>query len=549
MTAPTPWQPGQPPAAPPGPGVNGQAQWGPAENDGLPGVASVGGTVTKPGLDSLVNRLLYLFQFAVDTGGEAFLLPKIPTDPYIPRSFLTRDVLHEGHVTWRLMAKLWNAWLETASAADKQKYGSAPVALTPSDTVVRNAAAHLEALAVTTGRRVSAALRSVQVQHQGRTVLVIDLGDKTGKVAYCTEAGWSVIDPRSLPFAPPVFRRSIGYSGLPHPVKAYPGQDGDLAWLWGILRTGRPDTQALAGGWLVAAYFADVPRPGLWTTGPPGAGKTTAAGGLARLIDGLDWLEGKPDKSDERNNIIRAVKNYVPSFDNITALTGDLSDWICGLVTGRTDTFRRMRTNFDDVSMTYRRTFVATGLALPGGLRADALDRVTEAPLDRIPEAARVSDEQIRATLEQARPQLLGAVLDHVCGVLRQLPNVPADTAGLPRMHGYARLLLAHDREYRTGWLDAYRASCSAARADKADAEPVVAALLALIAPRQPWHGMVGGLLEDLKPHRPLEGWWPSNARALGVELTNQDPVLEAAGIHVERNPKNTRELWIYRAK
>jgi hypothetical protein len=498
----------------------------------------------RPGLDPLVEKILRRHEFAVDTGGELFLLPRYRTEPYIPRSFLTRDVLHLGHRYWRRMATDWNVWLSGVSEAEKQQKGYTEAKLTPGDTTVRNAVAHLEALGMAQGRRVSAALRSAQLSHQGRTVLVIDLGDETGRVIYCTAQGWQVTDPRDLPFAPPVFRRSIGYHALPEPV---PG--GQLDELWGILRITRPDTQALAGGWVVAAYFADVPRPGLWLTGPAGAGKSTAGGGLARVTDGLEWLEGKPDRSDERNNIIRAVKHYVPSFDNVTTMTGDLSDWICGLVTGRSDTFRRMRTNFDDVSMTYRRTFVATGLALPAGLNADALDRVTEAPLDRIPGEARVSDEKIRAELDVARPRLLGAVLSHVVAVLDQLPAIPADAAGMPRMHGYARLLAAHDRHQGTRWLGAYTATAQAARLDKAEAVPVVRALLAFLPPGRTWHGMVGQLLTELEPHAPAEGQerWPANARSLGVELTKQDPLLEAAGIRAERNPNNTREVWIKR--
>ena len=73
----------------------------------------------------------------------------------------------------------------------------------------------------------------------------------------------------------------------------------------------------------------------------PDPGKTTPAARLARLIDGTEWLDGRLDKHDERNNIIRAVKCYVVSFDNMSAVTADMSDWICQLVTGHRDMFRQ----------------------------------------------------------------------------------------------------------------------------------------------------------------------------------------------------------------
>ena len=91
-----------------------------------------------------------------------------------------------------------------------------------------------------------------------------------------------------------------------------------------------------------------------------------------------------------------------------------------------------MRTNFDDISMAYKRTFVATGLSLPYGLGADALDRIIEIPLEPIPETQRVTDEQIRAELDAARPRLLGALLDHVATVLEILPQMPVDGAAWP---------------------------------------------------------------------------------------------------------------------
>ncbi len=300
-----------------------------------------------------------------------------------------------------------------------------------------------------------------------------------------------------------MFRRSVGYLPLPRPVRR-----GSLDRLWEILRIGQPDTQALAGGWLVAAYFADVSRPGLWPTGAPGSGKSTAAGGLARLVDGLEWLDGALDRSDDRNNIIRAAKCYVPSFDNMSGVTADQSNWICYLVTGHRDMFRRMRTNFDDISMAYKRTFVATGLSLPYGLGADALDRIIEAPTESIPAGRRVSDETIRAELDAARGTLLGALLDHVSGVLRELPRPDGpELAGL-RMHSYARLLAAHDRAFGTGSLAAYKASLRNARADKASSEPVVRALAAWMSPGAQWNGTAGDLLEAL----PVSTTTPSTA-------------------------------------
>ena len=502
----------------------------PAEPEGPP-------APLRPGLDALAGTLLSGHEFARDAGGELFLLPGpgLPHVPYIPRSFLTADVLNLGHDLWRQMAIAWNSWRVQHPDA-----GGKAVAYTPSDTLIRNVVRHLEALGTEYGRRVVAELRAIR--RDGGREIIIDLGDGTGEVVRVTAGGWTVTDPRALPGGAPVFRRSTGYGPLPRPEHG-----GDLAGLWRILRIdgGNPalaTARNLFAGWLTAAYFADVPRPGLWLTGPAGAGKTTIATGLARLIDGTEWLDGRLDKTDERNNIIRAAKCYVVSFDNMSMVTSDLSDWICHLVTGHRDTFRKMRTNFEDISMAYRRTFVATGLSLPYGLAADALDRVIEVQLTAIADAGRVDETLIRRELDEARPRLLGALLDRVAAVLRVLPQIPAQGTGLARMHGYAQVLVAHDAVYGQGGapcLSAYLGSVKAVREGKAEGEPVVAALTRAIAPGAAWEGIAKELQAELMRHRDFslgaDAWWPADPQRLSDKLTELDGVLRESGFIISR--------------
>lgn len=506
-----------------------------------PYIPPPGGQPRKPGLDAITGLILDTHEFVRDAGGELFALPgpALASQPYIPLSFLTRDVMNLAHDTWRNMAGPWNAWLKTQDEKTQQTLGHA--ALTPSDTLIRNCVSHLEALGMRHGRKAEAQLRAVEVGDS----IVIDLGDDTGRVVHVTASGWKVTDPRELPFPAPLFRRSLGYLPLPAPQRG-----GDLGDLFRILHVDDETVQALSTGWLIGSFFAGASRPGLWFTGVPGCGKTTLGGSLARLADGTEWLDGRLDKSDERNNIIRAAKHYVVSFDNMSAVTADTSDWLCTLITGHRDTFRKMRTNFDDISMAYKRTFIATGLSLPYGLGADALDRIIEVPLSPIAEKKRVTDEGMRAELDAARPQLLGALLDHVVGVLKTLPYVPAD-AGITRMNRYGHILAAHDTVYNTGCLKAYLESVHRMREDRAAAEPVVLALRKLFDqwprgwwpcmcggshPHQPVHTVWQGTPAELLDALPMIGtFWPTDPRALSDKLTEADPVLRAAGFTVDR--------------
>ena len=494
----------------------------------------------KPGSDAIVDAVLGLYTFARDTGGELFLLPGalLRDEPYIPRSFLTHDVRYLVHLLWRGMAECWNGWAGQLTDDERKKQNVKFASRVPGPDTVSGITQHLEALGMKRGRLVTAELRAAR----SNGGLVIDLGDATGDVVWLEPGKWEIRDPRDLPCEPPVFRRSTGYLPLPRPERG-----GDWDELRAILRIRDEGAWNLVTGWSVSAYFGHVSRPGLWFDGAPGSGKTTAGGGLARLIDGTEWLDGRLDKNDERNNIIRAVKCYVVSFDNMSAVTADMSDFICQLVTGHRDTFRKMRSNFDDISVAYKRTFVATGLSLPYGLGADALDRIIEIPLAPIAEAERVTDEQIRAELDEARPRLLGALLDHVARVLEILPQIPVET-GLARMNAYARILIAHDAAYGDGrsapCLDAYQASLAVVRQDRADAEPVVVALRKLIHPGCAWQGTAAELYAVL-PRTFAQGeFWPSDARALSDKLTALDGVLGVSGFSVGRKRSNGRK-WI----
>lgn len=486
----------------------------------------------KPNPDTLYRTIARLYEFAKDSGGERFLLPKAvhTEEPYIPQSFLTGDVTNLCHQVYRGMAVRWNAWVMALSEKERDEQKLKPVTEVPAEQTIRNAVSAMKSMCAREGRTVHASLRSIQT-HDG---IVIDLGDDTGKVAWVTAKGWEVLDPRKLPFEPPVFRRGALVEPLPEPV-----HDGNLNQLWEILHVESAETRALCTGWLSSVYFSEVSRPGIWATGPAGSGKTTLAGGIGRIANGLEWLDGRLDKNDERNNIIRAVENYVVSFDNMTSITADMSDWIATMVTGHRSTFREMRTNFSSISMSYKRTFVATGLSMPYGFQADALERIIEVPCTRIPDSKRVGDAAIRKALDAARGQLLGAVLDHVVLVLQWLPHIAPEQSGMGRMNEYMNILWALDKAYNgTAHVDAYRQSLERIQQDKAEGEPVINALMQFIKPGQVWEGPAKQLYAALNPYRPLtiigKDFWPANAVQLRNKMTELDRAIAESGFAVD---------------
>src|SRR3954447_16260026 len=257
------------------------------------------------------------------------------------------------------------------------------------------------------------ALRAAQV---GNDRVVLDLGDTSGRVVEASPAGWTVTDPCE---AVPLFRRSSATQPLPEPVRG-----GSLETLRELLGLDADDRRWLiVRGWLVASLFAEVPRPILWATGSQGSGKSVRTRMVLSVIEPADSL-GKEPGRNERDDSTAARGRFLVSYDNITTVSQNTSDWLCRLVTGVTDDRRALYTDDDLRPVSYRRSGVATSITLPPGLGSDALERIALVPLDRVPDSDRRGEAQLWAAYKAAHPQILGAVLDDLVGVLRHLEDV-----------------------------------------------------------------------------------------------------------------------------
>ena len=157
--------------------------------------------------------------------------------------------------------------------------------------------------------------------------VVIDLGDRTGRVVLVTADvanPYRVIDPRENNGDLPWFRRSATMGAQVEPVRA--GSVDVLAMLErlrGILGyEGESRVWLLTLGWILGGHCSDVDRPGIWMTGPTGAGKTTRVKMAVNLIDPVRELGGDPDvRRDPRNARTRAMNRFVFSMDNLDNVT------------------------------------------------------------------------------------------------------------------------------------------------------------------------------------------------------------------------------------
>jgi hypothetical protein len=381
------------------------------------------------------------------------------------------------------------------------------------------------------------AIRAAQV---GDDRVVLDLGDPTGRVVEVTAAGWSVVEPDE---STPLFRRSAATQPLPTPERG--GSTDTLRELLGLAEDDR--RWLLVRGWLAASLFAEVPRPLLWATGSQGSGKSVRTRMVLSLIEPTDSL-GKEPGRNERDDSTAARARFLVSYDNITTVSQNTSDWLCRLVTGVTDDRRALYTDDDLRPISYRRSGVATSITLPPGFGSDALERIALVPLDRIPDDQRRGESGLWAAYLAERPKLLGAVLDDVVRVLRHLEDVKREARQRPRMADYADILTALDRSLGlaedAGHLAAYIGTVDESLADRALDDPFTAAVLTLVEEhRGHWRGtaeQLRHLLDKAAGHdfdRPR--WWPTSPRAVSAQLKRASEALRHAGVLVDSGKSN----------
>lgn len=382
--------------------------------------------------------------------------------------------------------------------------------------------------------------------------------------------GWTVCD---VPPAGVVFM----HSGLPLPE---PIRGGSADELRELLRWAEDDPRwPLVKGWLPAALLADRPRPILGFFGPQGSAKTTTGRFVVGVLDPkpggvLGSGFGKNGADDET----KSVRSYLPSWDNVSALSSEGADRLSRLVTGDMIEKRKLYTDADMVTIQFRRTGVITGVTVPRGLKPDTLDRFILVPLPPLT-GARLSEGVLDAEWTYAHPRVLGGVLDLAVRMLDRLEQARGQNSAGLRMADYAEALWAVDPEL----YDAYARNVGSARSDMAEDDPFIVQIVdrlkwqgafGLKALRkagldligQPWHDSSDGIettvslgddsatveveatANDLRMFAGhgvdiQEQWWPRNGKVFSDEITRTIELLRAAGVTVTDRKSDGRRL------
>lgn len=362
-------------------------------------------------------------------------------------------------------------------------------------------------------------------EHKGNVYL--DLANAAWEAVEISPAGWRIITAPSVNF-----RRPRGMAPLPRPERG--GSIDELRRFVNV-----PDEQAwvLLVAWLVAALRPRGPYPVATFTGEQGSAKTTTARVLRTLIDPC-IAAVRTTPRDERDLAIAANNAHVLAFDNLSGLPNWLSDALARVATGGGFATRELYTNSDEAIFDFMRPIILNGIEDVIS-RQDLLDRAILFNLPPIPEDQRRPEHEFWREFEEARPRILGALLDAVAEGLRNIEAIKLER--LPRMADFAKWVVACEPALPWppgAFMEAYTGNRAEAVDLALESDLVASAIRDLLVGREAWSGTATDLLEALEEHVPERQRgtraWPKTARTLAGRVRRAATFLRTVGVEVE---------------
>ena len=424
------------------------------------------------------------------------------------------DIEINGHrETWPIRAKGFRRWL--ARRFFEATEGA------PSSEALQSALNVIEAKAHFDGTECIVHVRVGGLDNR----LYLDLGDEAWRAVEISTAGWRVVD------NPPVrFRRASGMLPLPMPV---PG--GSIETLRAFLNVQSDTDFVLVVAWALAVLRNRGPYPVIVLSGEQGSAKSTFSAILRALLDpNTAPLRALP--REDRDLFIAASNGHVLAFDNVSGLPAWISDTLCRLATGGGFAVRQLYTDQDEVLFDAARPVILNGIE-DIVTRPDLADRSVLLTLEPIPEERRRPEAELWAAFNAECPRILGVLLDAVVEGLRRLPETRLER--LPRMADFALWATACETAIwpaGTFWA-AYCGNRDDAVDGVIDADPVAAAVRAIMLTRTMWTGtasdLLGALAEATGERIAKSKTWPDSPRALAGRLRRAATFLRKIGIEI----------------
>ena len=352
--------------------------------------------------------------------------------------------------------------------------------------------------------------------------IYLDLGDENWRAIEITTKGWHLLD------GPPVkFIRPRGMRPLPVPA---PG--GSVVELRPFVNVASDQDFTLVLAWLVAAMRPTGPYPILILGGEQGAAKSTVARALRSLVDpNIAPIRTAP--REERDLLIAARNGWIIALDNLSRVQPWLADGLCRIATGGGFGARQLYSDADEMLFEAQRPAILNGIP-DLATRPDLADRSLVLTLPQISDDSRLPETAFWNAFEEAKPRILGALLDAVSTALRHLPTV--DLPRTPRMADFAIWATAAEPALKLdhgAFMQAYVSNLKVAVEMTVEADVIATAIRDLAQAKGSWAGTATELLSVLNEctsegiRRQKE--WPTDATRLSGRLRRAAAALRKA--------------------
>lgn len=425
--------------------------------------------------------------------------------------------------TWPVRSGQFRRWLQ------QSYYDSA--SRVPGGAATEAALQHLEGFAQFKGPEGEPCLRVGELDG----VCYLDLCNDQWQIIRIGPEGWSQIEAAEAPVR---FRRVLSMRSLPSPERG-----GSVDDLRPFVNLASESSWILLIGWLLSSFRPRGPYPVLLTFGEQGSGKSTLGRVLRDLIDPAK-APVQTFPRQERDLIVSALNSWLLVYDNLSSLSSRMSDSLCRISTGAGMSARTLFTDREATTVEVCRPAVLNGIENIA-TRPDLLDRSFVLELGRIDEADRRKESDFWDEFSEARPLILGALLDTLAEALRNLPTVSLPRS--PRLADVTAWVTA--AEPALDWepytfLQTYTDSAAMALRASLEGNLVAGGMLSLLEERGTWTGTASELLGDLRTLIPSDERrsrsWPHSPSGLGNLLRQLAPSLRATGVDIDfrRRPK-----------
>lgn len=154
-----------------------------------------------------------------------------------------------------------------------------------------------------------------------------------------------------------VFCNTYGNKGVPYPDV----ENADINRIFKYCRVPQ-DMQRVFIAYLVSLFIGYIEHPCLVLNGSQGSGKTTMSTFIKALIDPV--ADNKPSlfPKNDADLALMFRDNYLVAFDNLQTLNARLSDKLCTIVTGITESRRKLYTDDEMVHFDLCQPIILNGI-------------------------------------------------------------------------------------------------------------------------------------------------------------------------------------------